>query len=111
VSLLLPGGCSPPPLLPGLSHSPRCLPLLQAVTDTTGREDLLQHLRGMLLLQLGAQLRCNKVVTGDTATAMAIRVIAETAKVRMGAASSKPHALLQTHALPRCMTAGVPSQS
>jgi hypothetical protein len=37
----------------------------------------------MLLLQLAGALGCNKVVTGDTATSMATRVIAETAKVRL----------------------------
>ena len=37
----------------------------------------------LLLFQLGKELGCNKIVTGDTATAMAVRVIAETSKVRL----------------------------
>ncbi|GAX82367.1 hypothetical protein CEUSTIGMA_g9796.t1 [Chlamydomonas eustigma] len=56
--------------------------LLQAATDLTGREDLVGLLRQMLLLRLAEKVSCNKVVTGDTSTSMAIRVIAETAKGR-----------------------------
>ena len=37
----------------------------------------------LLLFQLGKELGCNKIVTGDTATVMAVRVIAETSKVRL----------------------------
>ena len=64
-----------------------CPPLttpLQGVTDQTGREDLLSHLKRMLLVRIGRELGCTKVLTGDTASMMAIRVIAETAKVSEG---------------------------
>ncbi|GLI60528.1 hypothetical protein VaNZ11_002523 [Volvox africanus] len=56
--------------------------LLQSVPDPTGREDLLRHLRNRLLAAVAAQLGANKVLRGDTATALAARVISETAKGR-----------------------------
>ena len=61
------------------SHTPP-VPL-QAALDTTGREDLLQHLRQMLLLQQGRELRCQKIVLGATSSSIAVQIIAETAKV------------------------------
>ncbi|GIL68901.1 hypothetical protein Vafri_22166 [Volvox africanus] len=56
--------------------------LLQSVPDPTGCEDLLRHLRNQLLAAVAAQLGANKVLRGDTATALAARVISETAKGR-----------------------------
>ncbi|KAL3157724.1 hypothetical protein ABBQ32_012152 [Trebouxia sp. C0010 RCD-2024] len=54
--------------------------LLQAVTDPTGKEDLLAALRKALLLRLARQLSCNKVAIGTSATRMAVRTVAMSAK-------------------------------
>lgn len=54
----------------------------QAVTDPTGREDLLVYLRRALLLQQGEAHSCHKIVVGTTASAIAVQIIAETSKVR-----------------------------
>lgn len=54
----------------------------QAVSDITGREDLIEALRLRLLLLLGASFDCNVVARGDTATRLACRVIAAACKVR-----------------------------
>jgi hypothetical protein len=64
----------------------RLVQLLRSVSDETGRQDLVQYLRWMLLLRIaGALLQssggCNKLAVGDTLTSLAVRVIAETAKV------------------------------
>lgn len=56
------------------------LSLLQAVADPTGKEDLLAALRKALLLRLAAQLGCNKVAIGTSATRMAVRTVAMSAK-------------------------------
>lgn len=56
------------------------LSLLQAVTDPTGKEDLLAALRKALLLRLAGQLGCNKVAIGTSATRMAVRTVAMSAK-------------------------------
>ena len=56
------------------------LSLVQAVTDPTGKEDLLAALRKALLLRLAAQLGCNKVAIGTSATRMAVRTVAMSAK-------------------------------
>lgn len=53
---------------------------LQTVTDPTGREDLLAALRKALLLRLAGQLGCNKVAVGTSATRMAVRTVAMSAK-------------------------------
>ncbi|KXZ55143.1 hypothetical protein GPECTOR_3g293 [Gonium pectorale] len=56
--------------------------LLQSVPDPTGREDLLTALRVRLLAATAARLGVGKVLRGDSAAALAARVIADTAKVR-----------------------------
>ena len=53
---------------------------MQTVTDPTGKEDLLAALRKALLLRLAAQLGCNKVAVGTSATRMAVRTVAMSAK-------------------------------
>lgn len=53
---------------------------MQAVTDPTGREDLIAALRRALLLRLAAQLGCNTVAVGTSATSMAVRTVAMSAK-------------------------------
>ena len=55
-------------------------PLLQAVSDITGKEDLIAALRRSLLLRVAAQLGCNKVALGTSATRMAVRTVAMSAK-------------------------------
>ena len=52
----------------------------QAVHDVTGREDLVDALRKQLLLLRAADLGCNKVAVGDSATRVAVRVVSGTAK-------------------------------
>lgn len=54
----------------------------------TGREDLVCHLRDMLLLAVAKGLGCNKVVFGHTSSSLAVQVISQMAKVR-GAASNR----------------------
>lgn len=52
----------------------------QAVHDVTGREDLTDALRKQLLLSRAADLGCNKVAMGDSATRVAVRVVSGTVK-------------------------------
>jgi hypothetical protein len=47
----------------------------------TAREDLVVYLRHHLLMQLAVDLRCSKVTRGDCAGTVAVRILAETAKV------------------------------
>ena len=42
---------------------------------------MVTYLRQMLLIRIARELGCNKVVSGETASMSAIKVIAETAKV------------------------------
>ena len=56
------------------------IPLLQAVSDPTGKEDLIAALRRQLLLRVAAQLGCNKLAIGTSATRMAVRTVAMAAK-------------------------------
>ena len=80
--------------------------LLQAVADTTGKEDLIAALRQTLLLRVAAQLGCNKLAVGTCATRMAVRTVAMSAK---GSGYALPGALQftdsrsveQTHLMPR----------
>ena len=53
---------------------------MQAVEDTTGREDLTEALRNALLIRLAARHGYNKVARGDSATCVAARVIAMSSK-------------------------------
>ena len=52
----------------------------QAVSDITGKEALIASLRKALLLRVAAQLGCNKVALGTSATRMAVRTVAMSAK-------------------------------
>lgn len=54
--------------------------LLAAVSDTTGRQDLVCHLRTHLLLRTAAALGCCRMARGDCSTALAARVVAAAAK-------------------------------
>lgn len=66
---------------PSLHHlQPDLHRLLQAVSDVTGKEDLMAALRKALLLRAAAQLSCNKVAIGTSATRMAVRTVAMSAK-------------------------------
>lgn len=56
--------------------------LVAAVSDPTGREDLVTHLRDRLLLRSASVLGCSRLLRGDSASRMAVRVIAEAAKGR-----------------------------
>ncbi|GFR39726.1 hypothetical protein Agub_g207, partial [Astrephomene gubernaculifera] len=56
--------------------------LLQAVPDPTGREDLVRLLRGRLLAGTAGRLGATKLLRADSGTALAARVIADTAKGR-----------------------------
>ncbi|KAG2448454.1 hypothetical protein HYH02_006346 [Chlamydomonas schloesseri] len=56
--------------------------LLEAVQDPTGREDLIHHLRRRLLAAAGTAEGATKLLCGDSATALAARVVADTAKGR-----------------------------
>ena len=53
---------------------------MQAVEDTTGREDLIEALRNSLLIRTASRHGYNKVAKGDSATCVAARVIAMSAK-------------------------------
>lgn len=79
------------------------VPLLQAVADPTGKEDMLAALRKALLLRLAAQLGCNKVAIGTSATRMAVRTVAMSAKGSGFALSGATHFTdsRSVHALPR----------
>lgn len=68
---------------------------LQAVTDITGKEDLIAALRRLLLLRVAAQLGCNKLAIGTCATRMAVRTVAMSAK---GSGYALPGALQFTDA-------------
>ena len=50
------------------------------MSDITGKEDLIASLRKALLLRIAAQLGCNKGALGTSATRMAVRTIAMSAK-------------------------------
>jgi cytoplasmic tRNA 2-thiolation protein 2 len=63
-------------------HMQRLQDLVSAVGDPTGREDLLAHLRDNLLLRAAAALGCNRLLRGDSASRMAVRIVAEAAKGR-----------------------------
>jgi hypothetical protein len=52
----------------------------QAVTDSTGREDLLVHLRKLLLQQTAARHGYGRLATGDSATCLAVRAVSLAAK-------------------------------
>eukprot|EP01098_Paradermamoeba_levis_P015794 TRINITY_DN820_c0_g1_i1.p1 TRINITY_DN820_c0_g1~~TRINITY_DN820_c0_g1_i1.p1 ORF type:complete len:560 (+),score=174.93 TRINITY_DN820_c0_g1_i1:33-1682(+) len=56
--------------------------LFSNTTSLTTKEDLLFVLRSHLLTRLGAELGCIRLVTGETATRLAIKVISDTAKGR-----------------------------
>lgn len=56
--------------------------LLGSVADATGREDLAAALRQRLLLATAAAHGCSKLLTGDNATTLAVRVISDAAKGR-----------------------------
>lgn len=53
---------------------------MQAVSDVTGKEDLIAALRKALLLRAAVQLSCNMVAIGTSATRMAVRAVAMSAK-------------------------------
>lgn len=55
---------------------------MQGVQDMTAREDLVVYLRHLLLKQLATDLHCSKIIRGDCAGTVAMRVLAEAAKVR-----------------------------
>lgn len=54
--------------------------LAQGVSDATGREDLLLHLRTHSLLAAARRLGCGKLARGDCATRLAAHVVAAVAK-------------------------------
>lgn len=54
--------------------------MVQAVVDITGKEDLVAALRRTLLLRVAAQLSCNKLAIGTSATRMAVRTVAMSIK-------------------------------
>lgn len=54
--------------------------LAQGVSDATGREDLLRHLRTHALLAAARRLGCGKLARGDCATRLAAHVVAAAAK-------------------------------
>lgn len=56
--------------------------LVASVSDPTGREDLIGYLRNRLLLRAAGSMGCNRVARGDSATRLAIRVVAEACKGR-----------------------------
>eukprot|EP00879_Flechtneria_rotunda_P010371 GHRR01010847.1.p1 GENE.GHRR01010847.1~~GHRR01010847.1.p1 ORF type:complete len:624 (+),score=226.22 GHRR01010847.1:660-2531(+) len=58
------------------------LDLLGNITDNTGREDLITYLQDHLLLRAAAALTCNRLMRGDCASRVAVRIIAEAAKGR-----------------------------
>lgn len=65
--------------------------LLAAIPDTTGREDLLEHLRSRLLLATAARIGAGKVARGDSATRLATRAVAAAAKGRGYALAGDVH--------------------
>jgi hypothetical protein len=56
--------------------------LLASIADPTGREDMQQHLRELLLLRAAGALGCNRLLQGSCASRLAATVIAEAAKGR-----------------------------
>jgi hypothetical protein len=56
--------------------------LLSAVGDATACEDLAAHFRAQLLRRAAAAAGCSKLLQGDTASAVAARVVADAAKGR-----------------------------
>jgi hypothetical protein len=56
--------------------------LVAAVADPTGVEDLLLYLRDQLLLRAAAVLGCNRLLRGDSASRMAIKIISDASKGR-----------------------------
>jgi cytoplasmic tRNA 2-thiolation protein 2 len=63
-------------------HLQQLQELVAAISDPTGREDLVTHLRDQLLLRSASVLGCSRLLRGDSASRMAVRVIAEAAKGR-----------------------------
>ena len=72
------------------------------MADPTGKEDILAALRKALLLRLAAQLGCNKVAIGTSATRMAVRTVAMSSKGSGFALSGAVHFTdsRSAHALP-----------
>ena len=61
-----------------VSSTPSCA--MQAVQDPTGRQALLEALRGALIQRWAAQQGCSKVALGTNATRMAASIISLTAQ-------------------------------
>lgn len=56
------------------------LSLFQAIEDSTGREDFVQHLRESILLSYGRRMAVTKLAKGDTSDRLAARAIAMASK-------------------------------
>jgi hypothetical protein len=63
---------------------------VQSIPDMTGREDLVTHLRSHLLNSTARKLGCTKVVRGDCADTLAMRLVSEAAKVREHELAARP---------------------
>jgi tRNA(Ile)-lysidine synthase TilS/MesJ len=63
-------------------HLQRLQQLVAAISDATGREDIITHLRDQLLLRAAAVLGCNRLLRADCASRIAVRVIADASKGR-----------------------------
>ncbi|MEW5302537.1 MAG: hypothetical protein WDW36_005314 [Sanguina aurantia] len=75
----------------------RLLTLMQKVTDQTGKEDLVQHLRGTALLRMAARLGCNKIMKGDCLDTSAMAIISAASKGQGHALPGDLHSLDWRH--------------
>lgn len=58
------------------------LELVSSICDTTGKEDLINHMQEQLLLRTAVALGCNRLLLGECASRVAAKIIADAAKGR-----------------------------
>ncbi|XP_014133519.2 cytoplasmic tRNA 2-thiolation protein 2 isoform X1 [Falco cherrug] len=71
----MPGGSPPLPRLPAAARTQELLQLFEAVETSTAREELLQMLRIHLILQTARTRGYAKVMTGESCTRVAIKLL------------------------------------
>lgn len=64
------------------SQQQQLLELVSSINDTTGKEDLTNHLQQQLLLRTAAALGCSRLLLGECASRVAANIIADAAKGR-----------------------------
>ncbi|GMH40423.1 hypothetical protein BSKO_08327 [Bryopsis sp. KO-2023] len=66
----------------GHETGPRLKQVLDGVSDQTGKEDFIKHLKRRLIIQYAESNSFNKIASADSATSIAIHLIGSSAKAR-----------------------------